>query len=73
MKKVQAVLRKYLRFLARADLFVYTVLWLCVLLVIGTISQKTVGLFQAQDQYFSSWFFWLGGYCPCLPVVFAWS
>lgn len=76
-KKVQAVLKKYIRFLARTDLFVYTVLWLCVLLVIGTISQKTTGLFQAQDQYFSSWFFWAGGFVPlpagrlCLTVIFA--
>ncbi|RPJ74755.1 MAG: hypothetical protein EHM20_10075 [Alphaproteobacteria bacterium] len=31
-----------------------------IILVIGTIVQKDIGLYQAQMKYFSSWFFWLG-------------
>lgn len=29
-------------------------------LILGTIAQKDIGLYQAQIKYFSSWFFWLG-------------
>ena len=31
-----------------------------VLLVIGTVAQKDIGLYQAEQIYFSSWFFWFG-------------
>lgn len=76
-KKARGILKECTRFFARADVFVYTLLWLCVLLVIGTVSQKTIGLYQAQDIYFSSWFFLAGGIVPlpagrlCLAVIFA--
>lgn len=29
-------------------------------LILGTLAQKDIGLYQAQIKYFSSWFFWLG-------------
>ena len=29
-----------------------------VLVVVGTIAQKNMGLFTVQEKYFSSWFFW---------------
>jgi hypothetical protein len=29
-------------------------------LILGTIAQKDIGLYQAQIKYFSSWIFWLG-------------
>lgn len=34
--------------------------WLMVLLTIGTIVQKDIGLHQAQMRYFSSWVVWSG-------------
>ncbi len=52
------------RFLARADLFSFALLWLMVLLVAGTVSQKEVGLYQAQETYFSSFFLWLWDLAP---------
>ena len=47
---------------ARVDLFVYSCGWLMVLLVLGTLAQPKMGLYQSQVIYFSSWFFELGGF-----------
>ena len=41
-------------------IFVYNVIWLMFLVVIGTLAQREQGLFIAQQKYFSSWFTWLG-------------
>ena len=56
------------RFMARADIFSYALLWLMVLLVAGTLSEKSFGLYMAQKIYFSSLIFWAGGLIP-LPGV----
>src|ERR1700761_6252901 len=56
------------RFMARADVFSYALLWLMVLLVAGTLSEKSVGLYMAQKIYFSSLIFWAGDLVP-LPGV----
>lgn len=75
-KNINSFLRKFVRFAGRTDIFFYAILWLAVLLTIGTVSQKTIGLYQAQERFFSSWFLWLGGFIPvpgtmmCLTVVF---
>lgn len=34
--------------------------WLMVLLLVGTISQKEIGLYHSLNLFFSSWIFWLG-------------
>ena len=44
--------------LASPEVFFYTAIWLLVLLVVGTITQKWDGLYLAQQKYFSSWFTW---------------
>jgi len=49
--------------LASPKAFFYTAIWLLVLLVVGTIEQKYVGLYLAQQTYFSSWI-WLFGFLP---------
>ncbi len=36
--------------------FFYACVWLIVLLVIGTVIQKDIGLYRAQETYFSAWF-----------------
>jgi hypothetical protein len=59
---------KAARFMARADIFSYALLWLMVLLVAGTLSEKSFGLYIAQKIYFSSLVFWAGGLIP-LPGV----
>ena len=64
MNKVWSILKKINNFfiklakrLSRPDVFFYWGLWMIVLLVIGTVSQKYIGLYQAQLKYFSSFFF----------------
>lgn len=49
-----------LRTLARPSTVFYTLAWLMVLLVLGTVSQRYVGLYAAQETFFYSWVLWLG-------------
>ncbi len=53
------MLRLY-RFLGRPVLFFYALPWLMLLLVLGTVAQREVGLFVAERTYFSSFLLWLG-------------
>ncbi len=48
------------RALARADIFAYACIWLIVLLVVGTLAQRSIGLYLAQQRYFSAWFAMFG-------------
>lgn len=65
---ILAAVKKGGRWLARPHIFFYVLIWLMVILVWGTIAQKDMGLFRAQEKFFSSFFFefkgiWLpGGY-----------
>lgn len=49
-----------LRFLARPVLFFYAVPWLMLLLVAGTLAQRELGLYRAEQTYFSSLLLWVG-------------
>lgn len=49
-----------LKFAAKPHILFYTLPWLMILLVLGTISQKNMGIFDAQQMYFSSWVLFLG-------------
>ena len=46
--------------LARPDILFYSLPWLIVLLVIGTVAQREIGLYHAERLFFSSWIVWLG-------------
>lgn len=46
--------------LSRPVILFWAMPWLMVLLVIGTVAQKYVGLYVAQKTFFSSFVFWLG-------------
>lgn len=46
-----------LHLLSDLRLFFIITFWLMVLLVLGTVGQKEMGLFEVQEKYFSSWFF----------------
>lgn len=49
------------RRLGRPDILFWCLPWLMVLLVVGTVAQKNIGLYDAQHIYFSSFFFtWHG-------------
>lgn len=69
-------MNNYLKKIANPGLFFFCCLWLMILLVVGTIIQKDIGLYQAQVQYFSSWVIWLGpiplpGGVSTIVVIFA--
>ena len=40
-------------------IFVITIIWLMVLVFLGTIEQKYIGLYAAQNKYFSSLILWI--------------
>ena len=44
--------------------FVYTLAWLMVLVLFGTIAQKDIGLYASQMKYFSSYFFMFLSFIP---------
>ena len=46
--------------LSNPKIFVYTIIWMMVLVFLGTIAQKNMGLYAAQQKYFSNWIAWFG-------------
>ncbi len=53
-------MKNWAAILARPFILFYTLPWLMVLLTLGTIAQKDMGIYTAQKIYFSSWILWLG-------------
>ena len=47
-------------FFAKPGILFYTLPWLMFLIVMGTITQKDLGLYDATQKYFSSLILWLG-------------
>lgn len=62
-------LKKILTLCARSDVFFYLVIWLIILLISGTIAEQQQGLYYAQQNYFSVYFFWVFGLLP-LPGAY---
>ncbi|MBI2336157.1 MAG: cytochrome c biogenesis protein ResB [Deltaproteobacteria bacterium] len=58
--KLKKILQNIAEFLTQTEIVFYCLFWLMVLVVVGTIAQRYVGLFQAQQQYFSSFILWFG-------------
>ena len=46
--------------LKRPHIMFYALPWLMILLVAGTLEQGSIGLYAAQQKYFSSFVFWIG-------------
>ena len=53
-------MRDYIKIIGSPKIFSFTIMWMIILVFIGTIVQKDIGLYAAQMQYFSSWFTWFG-------------
>ena len=53
-------MKSIINVLSSPKIFFYTLIWLGILLTIGTITQKFIGLHQSQVLYFSSWIAFLG-------------
>ena len=56
------ILNKLIKLLKTPKVFDFTIIWMMILITVGTLDQKDMGLFAAQEKYFSSWFFWLWYY-----------
>ncbi len=52
--------REIIKILSSPKLFVCCLVWLMVLIVVGTVSQRDIGLFASQQRYFSSYIFLFG-------------
>ena len=50
------------RRLGRPDILFWTLPWLMILVVIGTVTQKYIGLYAAQHTYFSAFIWWFHGF-----------
>jgi len=50
------IFRKYIKIIGSPKIFVFTVIWLMILVFVGTLVQRDIGLYAAQQKYFSSWF-----------------
>ncbi len=66
MLNLNPSLKKELAFLYTPHIFFGCLIWLMVLLVVGTLSQTKLGIYQSQELYFSSWFIEIFG-LPILP------
>ncbi len=53
MKKILNPLKR----LSSLNIFFWSVFWLMIIVVLGTTEQKNIGLFAAQEKYFSSFYF----------------
>ncbi len=53
---------RWLRLASDPRIFAATCAWLFLLTILGTLAQRDLGLYVAQERYFTSWFLWLG---PC--------
>lgn len=67
--------RATIAYLSRPSIFFFALIWLILLVFIGTISQKYIGLYRSQMMFFSSWYFWAGpiplpGAMPMMAIVF---
>ncbi|MBY0406790.1 MAG: cytochrome c biogenesis protein ResB [Rickettsiales bacterium] len=64
MSNIYKNTKGFLSHAARADIFFYLLIWLMELLIIGTVAEKYLGLYQAQKLFFSSFIIWVGGLIP---------
>ena len=64
MQKQYNFLTKLIKLPARTDVFCIACLWLIIVVSLGTIAQKEIGLYMANKKYFSSIFWWLFGIFP---------
>lgn len=56
MKRISGILKR----LARADVAFYMLPPMMALLIAGTIAQKYMGLYEAHQKFFASFYFWAG-------------
>ena len=47
-----------IKILQKPKIFVFTFFWMMILVVLGTLAQRDMGLFAVQNKYYSSWIIW---------------
>ena len=47
-------MNKIIKIVSSPQIFVYTIIWLMVLVVLGTLAQRDIGLYASQQKYFSA-------------------
>ena len=57
-------MQEIIKILRNPKIFSVTIIWLMILVVLGTLAQRDMGLFAAQQRYFSSYIIWLFGFIP---------
>lgn len=63
------------QYLAKPHIIFYALPWLMVLLILGTVSQKDLGLYNAVQIFINSWILWIGsiptpGGLTTLSIIF---
>lgn len=58
--KIVSLLTRLTQALSRPVIVFWTLPWLMLLLIAGTVAQKYIGLYAAQEKFFSSFILWLG-------------
>ena len=51
-------IKDIINFLKQPKIFVFAIIWMMILVVLGTLAQKDMGLYAAQNRYFSAWITW---------------
>ena len=51
-------IKDIINFLKQPKIFVFAIIWMMMLVVLGTLAQKDMGLYAAQNRYFSAWITW---------------
>ena len=57
-------MQSIIKILRNPKIFSVTIVWLMILVILGTLAQRDMGLFAAQQRYFSSYIIWLFGFVP---------
>lgn len=73
--RIKKAVKSLWRFLQRPELLFYLLLYFMGLLIIGTVAQKSMGMFPAIHHFFNSFVFWYGplpfpGGASVLAVLF---
>jgi len=51
-------IKDIINFLKQPKIFVFAIIWMMMLVVLGTLAQKDMGLYATQNRYFSAWITW---------------
>lgn len=75
MRMSDLTLKSITNTLSKPHILFYALPWLMVILLIGTVAQKEIGLYEAVKTYFSSWVIWFGplplpGTLTTIAVIF---